>query len=95
MIQEEKETFLAENNMHNLTNVFRKKSEMGFVTDYPHYYEMRKEGKKESFIFACRNGENSEFVFSRQEGDFTPHGKNYLGVLKPNFAGSTPIPLRD
>lgn len=32
------------NNMHNLTNVLRSRSEMGVFSDYPHFYEMRKEG---------------------------------------------------
>ena len=41
-----KDEFLAENNMHNLTNVIRTKSEMGFISDYPHFYELKKEGKE-------------------------------------------------
>ena len=32
------------NNMHNLMNVLRKKSEMGVFSDYPHFYELRGEG---------------------------------------------------
>lgn len=88
LLQEEKEEFFSENNMHNLTNVYRKKSDMGFVTDYPHYYEMKREGNKTPVLFAVRYAENSEFIFSRQEGDFTMYGKNYVGVLKPNFAGT-------
>lgn len=33
------------NNSHNLTKVLRDKSEMGFISDYPHYYRLVKEGK--------------------------------------------------
>lgn len=33
------------NNSHNLTKVLRNKSEMGFMSDYPHYYRLVKEGK--------------------------------------------------
>ena len=33
------------NNSHNLTKVLRRKSEMGFVSDYPHFYRLVKEGK--------------------------------------------------
>jgi hypothetical protein len=43
--QEEKEEFFKENNMHNLTNVIRSRSEMGMLSDYPHFYELKKEGK--------------------------------------------------
>jgi len=32
------------NNQHNLTNVLRAKSEMGVFSDYPHFYELRREG---------------------------------------------------
>ena len=42
------------NNMHNLMNVFRKKSEMGVFSDYPHFYELRGEGQTESFLFGTR-----------------------------------------
>lgn len=85
---EEKEAFFTENNMHNLTNVVRSKSEMGFVSDYPHYYQLKLEGKPKSVMFAVRTSENSEFIVSRQDGDFTMYGKNFIGVLKPNFAGT-------
>jgi len=36
VIQDEKEEYFEEKNMHNLTNVMRKKSEMGVFSDYPH-----------------------------------------------------------
>ena len=32
------------NNMHNLTNVLRSRSEMGVFSDYPHFYELKREG---------------------------------------------------
>jgi hypothetical protein len=39
-------------------------------------------------MFAIRYSENSEFIISRKSGDFTMFGKHYIGVLKPNFAGT-------
>ena len=39
-------------------------------------------------MFACRNSENSEFIISKKQNDFTTYGTNYLGVLRPNFAGT-------
>ena len=74
--------------MHNLTNVIRKKSEMGVFSDYPHFYELRREGAEKQLMFAVRNSENSEFILTRQEGDFTIYGANFMGILKPNFAGT-------
>jgi len=32
------------NNQHNLTNIYRSKSEMGVFSDYPHFYELKSEG---------------------------------------------------
>ena len=88
VIQDEKEEYFAENNMHNLTNVMRKKSEMGVFSDYPHFYELKREGKQTSFLYGTRASESGEFIISRVDGDFTLHGKNFIGVLKPNFAGT-------
>jgi hypothetical protein len=85
---DEKEEFFAENNMHNLTNVIRSRSEMGLLSDYPHFYELKREGKQLSVLYATRSSENSEFIISRKAGDFTIFGKNFVGVLKPNFAGT-------
>jgi hypothetical protein len=39
-----KNEYFMPNNMHNLTNVSRQKSEMGLMSDYPHYYDLKKEG---------------------------------------------------
>jgi hypothetical protein len=41
---ESKSVYIKANNMHNLTNVKRTKSEMGMFSDYPHFYEFIKEG---------------------------------------------------
>lgn len=86
--QEEKEDLIKENNMHNLTNVIRTKSEMGVFSDYPHFFELRREGSQKPFLFAVRHSENSEFILSKREGDFTMYGMNFMGILKPNFAGT-------
>ena len=40
-------------------------------------------------LFAQRQSENSEFIISSKVGDFTPFGQNYVGVLKPNFLGTS------
>lgn len=74
--------------MHNLTNVIRTKSEMGVFSDYPHFFELRREGTLKPLLFATRQSENSEFILSKQDGDFTMYGTNYMGSLKPNFAGT-------
>ena len=69
-----KERYLAENNMHNLTNVIRRKSEMGVFSDYPHYYKIEHEGKQaqaaEGFLFGTRPSENGNFIISRTEDVF-------------------------
>lgn len=44
-IAKKDETF-ATNNMHNLMNVFRSRSEMGVFSDYPHFYELKAEGQQ-------------------------------------------------
>lgn len=50
--------------MHNLTKVNRIKSEEGLLSDYPHFYELRLEGKDEVKLNAVRNSENGEFIIS-------------------------------
>ena len=59
-----KEKIFETNNMHNLNQVMRDKSEMGVFHDYPHYYEIQKEGSKEVLLYAIRESENSEFIIS-------------------------------
>ena len=56
---------LATNNMHNLTNVKRTKSEMGVFSDYPHYFDITREGSDTPMIFGIRSTENGEFVISK------------------------------
>jgi hypothetical protein len=53
--------------MHNLTKVIRTKSEAGLLSDYPHYYKMKQEGKQEEKLFSIRNSENGEFYISNQD----------------------------
>lgn len=50
--------------MHNLTKVNRIKSEEGLISDYPHFYELKFEGKTEVTLFGVRNSENGEFIIS-------------------------------
>lgn len=50
--------------MHNLTKVEREKSESGLLSDYPHFYKLKLEGKSDVKIHAIRNSENGEFVLS-------------------------------
>jgi len=52
------------NNMHNLTKVHRIKSEHGLLSDYPHFYHLKLEGKEEVRLYAVRNSENGEFIIS-------------------------------
>jgi len=83
-----KEKFLEENNLHNLTNVTRSKSDMGVFSDYPHFYEIAAEGKTEPICYATRASENSEFVLTSSKDVHCKYGPNFLGVIKPNFTGT-------
>ena len=74
--------------MHNLTKVHREKSLQGIISDYPHYYEMRLEGKDQVTLYGIRNSENGEFHISCQAKDFTVYGRGYLGTVVPNFLGT-------
>lgn len=75
--------------MHNLTNMRRTKSDSGLISDYPHYYELSREGAKEgAVLFAVRQSENGEFVLSQSQGVFCRYGPNDMGVLRPNMLGT-------
>jgi len=50
--------------MHNLSKVSRVKSEEGLISDYPHFYHLKLEGKEEVKLYASRNSENGEFIIS-------------------------------
>lgn len=50
--------------MHNLTKVDRTKSEQGLLSDYPHFYRLKTEGKFEIKLFGTRNSENGEFIIT-------------------------------
>lgn len=76
------------NNMHNLTNVFRQRSEMGVFSDYPHFYELRPEGQEQSQLFGTRPTENGEFIISSQKDVFCLYGQNYMGIMKANMLGT-------
>jgi hypothetical protein len=84
----EKNEYFAPNNMHNLTNVSRQKSEMGLISDYPHYYDIKKEGDEEPYLFAIRESENGDFILSRKRNVFCLYGPNYIGSLKTNMLGT-------
>lgn len=62
--REAKNEYLRINNMHNLTKVDRQKSEQGIISDYPHFYRLKPEGKQEVKLFGTRNSENGEFIIS-------------------------------
>ena len=84
-----KNEHLTPNNMHNLSNVRRHKSEMGVLSDYPHFFSLTKEGSTTGpFIYACRHSENGEFTISTQEGVFCQFGPNFLGTLRVNLLGT-------
>ena len=74
--------------MHNLTNVIRERSEMGMFSDYPHFFELKFEGKEQALMYATRSSENSNFILSSMNGIFCPYGKNYLGQIKANMLGT-------
>jgi hypothetical protein len=61
---EVKNAYLGINNMHNLTKVDRVKSEQGLLSDYPHFYSLKLEGKSDTKLFGIRNTENGEFIVS-------------------------------
>lgn len=84
--------------MHNLTKVFRDKSDAGLFSDYPHFFKFKLEGKADYRMFGVRNSENGEFIISCQEvifnlynllqGVFCQYGRNYVGEVVPNFLGT-------
>mmetsp|Transcript_616 Transcript_616/g.819 ORF Transcript_616/g.819 Transcript_616/m.819 type:complete len:300 (+) Transcript_616:668-1567(+) len=76
------------NNMHNLTNVLRSRSEMGVFSDYPHFYEMCKEGQSTGELFGQRETENGNFVISCQKDVFCLYGQNFMGQLCANMLGT-------
>ena len=61
---------------------------MGVFSDYPHYYELTKEGTSDVLLYAMRESENSEFIISRSKGVFCKYGSNFVGLLKPNMLGT-------
>ena len=69
-----KNQVLETNNMHNLTNVFRKKSDMGVFSDYPHFYELKAEGQNESMLYGTRQSENGDFILSTIKDVFCMYG---------------------
>eukprot|EP00347_Sterkiella_histriomuscorum_P007807 403347486 len=85
---EAKDKFLEQNNMHNLTRVERLKGDQGLFSDYPHHYKLRMESKSDVRLFAERQSENSEFIVSQQQGEYTKHGRGYMGQIVPNFLGT-------
>jgi len=74
--------------MHNLTKVERTKSSEGLLSDYPHYYKLKLEGKSDIRLHAIRSTENGEFLISSLENDFTIYGRNHIGTAVPNFLGT-------
>lgn len=40
-------------------------------------------------LFAQRHTENGEFVISSKWGDYTMFGQNFVGLLQPNFLGTS------
>ena len=69
-----KNKIMDTNNQHNLTNVFRRKSEMGVFSDYPHFYDLKSEGNAECSLFATRMTENGEFIISNRKEVFCFYG---------------------
>ena len=61
---------------------------MGLFSDYPHYYRIEKEGKKEPYLFALRESENGNFILSRTANVFCSYGPNFIGNLEANMLGT-------
>ncbi|TNV86260.1 hypothetical protein FGO68_gene8617 [Halteria grandinella] len=85
---QEKAQYLALNNMHNLTKVNRIKSEDRLLSDYPHFYSLKMEGREDVRLHGMRNSENGEFIISSIQGNFTLYGRGFLGIVQPNFLGT-------
>jgi hypothetical protein len=83
-----KNQYLALNNVHNLTKVSRIKSDDRLLSDYPHFYSLKIEGKDDVRLHGMRNSENGEFIISSIPGNFTVYGRGYLGTVQPNFLGT-------
>lgn len=86
--REVKQAYFNLNNQHNLTKVLRNKSEEGLLSDYPHFYVLKTEGKEEVKLHGIRRSENGEFIISSYPNDFTMYGRNYIGTVVPNFLGT-------
>lgn len=65
---------LQPNNMHNLNKVNRTRSDMGVFHDYPHYYELTKEGSSDVLVHGVRNTENGDFYLSNAKDTFCLYG---------------------
>mmetsp|Transcript_1134 Transcript_1134/g.1425 ORF Transcript_1134/g.1425 Transcript_1134/m.1425 type:complete len:170 (+) Transcript_1134:947-1456(+) len=74
--------------MHNLNKVNRTKSEMGVFHDYPHHFELKKEGNAEVLVHGIRNTENGDFFLSNMKDVYCLYGQNYLGTIKTNILGT-------
>ena len=68
--------------------VYKNKSEEGMMSDYPHLYKITWEDPNHPVIHGIRKSENSEFILSKSNDDFTKYGPNYLGILQANFWGT-------
>lgn len=40
-------------------------------------------------LFGIRHTENGEFIISAKKGDYIQYGQNYVGILQPNFLGTS------
>ena len=61
---------------------------MGVFSDYPHFYELKKEGQETSALYGTRKSENGDFIISNAKDIFGLYGKNYMGILKANMLGT-------
>ena len=86
--QARRDRYMTTNNMFNLYQTTREKSEMGYFSDYPHFYTFSSEQKESLSLYAKRETENGDFIVSMEEGDYTKFGQNYVAEVKANFWGT-------
>ena len=58
------------------------------MSDYPHFYRLKMEGKEGTCLRGIRKSENGEFHISTHETDFTVYGRHFIGAVVPNFLGT-------
>ena len=80
--------YFVENEYFNTGKVKRWKTDENLINDYPHLYQMTLDNDPELCLFAIRESENSNFIFSKNSKNFNKFSEDYLGEVEANFWGT-------